>query len=183
MFIHNVREREVFWGNWGMSDGNDLIEEQIKMKMSDGMFHKQTTLPFTSLFPSLFSFTHTHVHFLHREFSMENVSHCKLYDRRPPFSSHVNVPWVWNDLNPDDVCCLVDGCGVIVSQGDYSQHLKDFHSDYHGFPSAIPDPIAFRSEVCFFHIFFHYSFPQFSSFHCSFHFLNITEGNYFSDCF
>ena len=33
-----MREREVFWGNWGMSDGNDLIEEQIKMKMSDGMF-------------------------------------------------------------------------------------------------------------------------------------------------
>ena len=30
-----MREREVFWGNWGMSDGNDLIEEQIKMKMSD----------------------------------------------------------------------------------------------------------------------------------------------------
>ena len=22
------REREVFWGNWGIRDGNDLIEEQ-----------------------------------------------------------------------------------------------------------------------------------------------------------
>ena len=34
--VHPQCERErYFGGNWGMSDGNDLIEEQVKMKMSE----------------------------------------------------------------------------------------------------------------------------------------------------
>ena len=52
------REREVFWGNWGMSDGNDLIEEQIKMKMSDGMFQNKHTKRLFIF--SLFSFSFFH---------------------------------------------------------------------------------------------------------------------------
>ena len=88
------REREVFWGNWGMSDGNDLIEEQIKMKMSDGMFqNKHTKRLFKPLFLILF-FT---------LFLISTPPH-------PP--STQNLLYISHDIHPDDYGsdCVDDDC-------------------------------------------------------------------------
>ena len=54
MCSSTMRKGEVFWGNWGMSDGNVLIEEQVKMKMSDGMFQNNQKSSFHIFF--FFSF-------------------------------------------------------------------------------------------------------------------------------
>ena len=95
MCSSTMREREVFWGNWGMSDGNDLIEEQIKMKMSDGMFqNKHTKRLFIFFFhPFLFHFV------LH-----------PLIPPHPP--SKQSLLYLSHDVHPDDYGsdCVDDDC-------------------------------------------------------------------------
>ena len=79
VFIHNERER-YFGGNWGMSDGNDLIEEQVKMKMSDGMFQNKHTKRLFIFFIFFFP----------------------LCSSPPTSPFHTNLLYISHDVHPDD---------------------------------------------------------------------------------
>ena len=105
VFIHNERERGILGGNCGMSDGNDLIEEQIKMKMSDGMFQnkhpKCLSKHFSNGFPTAFSFSSF--------FSFHFVPHLHTSPRPP---SAQNLLFLSHDVHPDDYGsdCVDDDC-------------------------------------------------------------------------
>ena len=74
-----------------MSDGNDLIEEQIKMKMSDGMFQNK----------------HTKRLFIFFLFSLFHIPHIPLHP-----SSTQNLLYLSHDVHTDDYGsdCVDDDC-------------------------------------------------------------------------
>ena len=94
MCSSTMREREVFWGDWGIRDGNDLIEEQVKMEMSDGMFQNNQKSSF-----HLVSFS-----FLFFSFPL-----CSSPPHPP---STQNLLYLSHDVHPDDYGsdCVDDDC-------------------------------------------------------------------------
>ena len=74
-------------------------------------------------------------------------SHQRMFEKRSSEDKHVRVPLVWDDLNPDDICCVVEHCGQIVSEGDFAAHLKKYHSDCINGYKEYWDPLGFK--VCF----------------------------------
>ena len=91
----------------------------------------------------------------------EEVSHQEFYEDRPSGTSHVSVPYVWDDLNPDDVCCVVDRCGQIVCERDFAAHLKEFHKDYLDKFTQFWDPIGAKVCFLFFLLFLFFLHPLF----------------------
>ena len=81
-----------------MSDGNDLIEEQVKMEMSDGMFQNNQKSSF-HLFLFFFSFS----------FSFSTLFHTSTPPHPP---STQNLLYLSHDVHPDDYGsdCVDDDC-------------------------------------------------------------------------
>ena len=91
-----------------MSDGNDLIEEQVKMKMSDGMFQNKHT-------KRLFIFFFFFFFFFFFPFSFSTLFHTPLPHRTFYFSLMMSILMIMG------VIVLM----MIVVEGDDTKALRD----------------------------------------------------------